>query len=188
LTDREQRDVTSGGADEVTLRRVLIILTVKSAYIKAIQQPPGFDYRRMECSLPNETFKVDGTELSGWEIRLFKANLGIQRKEVLVEEVYQCCAMIYRGGQGNRVFWNDREGEATEMLNFLKVDQIVKAYDGLAVKNGAPSNNVNGRARVNGSSTTPSVSHTAHAASRRMTGEQARRSSEDSRMQTSVTH
>lgn len=167
----------------------MIILTVKSAYIKAIQQPPGFDWRRMECSLPNETFKVDGTELAGWEIRLFKANLGIQRKEVLVEEVYQCCAMIYRGGSRNKVFWNDREGEATEMLNFLKVDQIVKAYDGLAVKNGAPSNNVNGRARLNGSTSGTSIAMSAQAPTRRMTGEQPnRRSSEDSRMQTSVTH
>lgn len=99
----------------------------------------------MECSLPRSTFLVDNRPLSGWEIRLFKANLGIQRKDALVEEVYQCCAMIYRGGSlnggggvggtaGNQVYWNDKEGEATEMLNFLKVDQIVKAYDGLSSK------------------------------------------------------
>ncbi|KAG9057717.1 hypothetical protein FS842_004636 [Serendipita sp. 407] len=175
LTDREQRDVLNGNSEEVLLRRILIILTIKGAYFKAIHQPPGFDYRRMECSLPHQLFKVDGHELSGWEIRMFKANLGIQRKETLVEEVYQCCAMIYRGPaivqalnqqqqqqqqqlhvtggmpvvQGkNRVYWNDKEGEATEMLNFLKVDQIVKAYDGLVLRNGPTTNVVNGRART----------------------------------------
>lgn len=209
LTEREQRDVSGGGAnaDEVLLRRLLIILTIKSAYIKAIQQPSGFDYRRMECQLPTQTFKVDGHELIGWEIRLFKANLGIQRKELLVEEVYQCCAVIYRGvpgaaglnnpataaamqaafppGKRNKIYWNDREGEATEMLNFLKVDQIVKAYDGLVLKNGAGSNNVNGRARVPGSSSGSGAvaggpSSAVSPTSARRLGEQpTRRSSED---------
>lgn len=161
----------------------------------------------MECQLPTQTFKVDGHELVGWEIRLFKANLGIQRKELLVEEVYQCCAVIYRGvpgvggpgglnpaaaaaamaaayppGKRNKIYWNDREGEATEMLNFLKVDQIVKAYDGLVLRNGAGSNNVNGRARVSGSSggggggPANAVSPTA---ARRLGEQQTRRSSED---------
>lgn len=186
--------MTERQSDEIVLRRVLIILTIKSAYIKAIQQPPGFDYRRMECSLPHQTFKVDGQELQGWEIRLFKANLGIQRKEVLVEEVYQCCAMIYRGGSKNRVYWNDKEGEATEMLNFLKVDQIVKAYDGLTIRNGAPSNNVNGRARVNGASSSTSRSGMATVPHKTGRGpmvidqQAVRRSSEDPRMQAGVTH
>lgn len=210
LTEREQRDVSAGGAnaDEVLLRRLLIILTIKSAYIKAIQQPSGFDYRRMECLLPTQTFKVDGQELVGWEIRLFKANLGIQRKDLLVEEVYQCCAVIYRGvpggtggggipggvgigagGKKNKIYWNDREGEATEMLNFLKVDQIVKAYDGLVLKNGAPSNNVNGRARVGSSGVVSPGSGVPPSAARRMPGEAARRSSEDAaRIQAGVMH
>lgn len=148
LTEREQRDVLSGNSDETLLRRILIILTIKTAYIKAIQQPPGFDYRRMECSLPTQQFRVDNHELLGWEIRMFKANLGIQRKEALVEEVYQCCAMIHRGGRVNRVYWNDKEGEATEMLNFLKVDQIVRAYDGLGVRNGQASSSAGGRTRT----------------------------------------
>jgi len=158
----------------------------------------------MECQLPSQTFKVDGHELVGWEIRLFKANLGIQRKELLVEEVYQCCAVIYRGGAGsagggnagaaggkkNKIYWNDREGEATEMLNFLKVDQIVKAYDGLVLKNGAPSNNVNGRARVsNSGSVVPAQTNGVHPAARRIVGEATRRSSEDAtRIQAGVIH
>jgi hypothetical protein len=157
MTEREQIDVCSGRTDESLLRRLLILLTIKSAYIRAIHQPPGFDYRRMDLSLPTSTFKVDGQELRGWEIRLFKSNLGIQRKDVLVEEIYQCCAMIHRpalagqrgtNGTYNKVYWNDKAEEAVEMLNFLKVDQIVKAYDGLVMKNGPPSNNVNGRART----------------------------------------
>jgi hypothetical protein len=163
----------------------------------------------MECQLPTQTFKVDGHELVGWEIRLFKANLGIQRKELLVEEVYQCCAVIYRGvpggtggggipggvgigagGKKNKIYWNDREGEATEMLNFLKVDQIVKAYDGLVLKNGAPSNNVNGRARVSSSGGVMGpASGVSPTAARRMQGEATRRSSEDAaRIQAGVMH
>lgn len=161
MTELEQRDISTGGSDEVLLRRLLIVLTIKQAYIKAINQPPGFDFRRMECNLPRERFTVDGRTLKGWEIRMFKATLGIQRNSDVQEEVYQCCAMIFRGWSENRVSWNNKEGEGDTMLNFLKVDQIVKAYDGLGSRHSSssstskPSTNPESRKRSAPSRSTP---------------------------------
>lgn len=122
------------GVDEVLFRRILIMLSFKQAYINAINQPAGFDFRRISCDFQpgKERVTVDGKTLVGWEVYMFKSNLGVQRRETIVEEIYQCCALIYRGwSNGNQWNWNSKKGDMDDSLNFLKVDQIVKAYDGL---------------------------------------------------------
>lgn len=134
LTDSEQNNAMSMGVDEVLFRRILIMLSFKQAYINAINQPAGFDFRRISCDFQpgKERVTVDGKPLVGWEVYMFKSNLGVQRRETIVEEIYQCCALIFRGwANGNQWNWNSKKGDMDESLNFLKVDQIVKAYDGL---------------------------------------------------------
>ena len=52
--------------DEATaLRRLNIILSMKDAHTKAICQPIGFDYSRINCDVPNKIMIVDGHELAG---------------------------------------------------------------------------------------------------------------------------
>ena len=77
----------------MTLRRLCIVLSCKDAYIKAIGQPVGFDYRRLEFNIPEEKATGDGHPLTGWEFRIFKAQLGVSRRGQIVQEDYQCvCA------------------------------------------------------------------------------------------------
>jgi len=129
----------------VVLRRLYILWTVKESYIKALGQPPGFDFSRIECRIPDEEVYVDGKRLNGWEFRLFKANLGVLRggeegsifkgyehlsgEPILKEEVYQCCMTIYRGGDRDGcVFkWSDKPKETDKYLRFVTLEAMINA-------------------------------------------------------------
>ena len=52
LTIQELEQVKADPTDEVMLRRLCIILALKQAYIRAIGQPLGFDYSRLDFDVP----------------------------------------------------------------------------------------------------------------------------------------
>ncbi|CAE7198549.1 unnamed protein product [Rhizoctonia solani] len=76
LTPLELSFLDPSLADEVKLRRLYIIWTLKESYTKALGQPMGFDFSRIECDIPHRIIRVDGEPLVGWEFRLFRANTG----------------------------------------------------------------------------------------------------------------
>ncbi|KAF4568325.1 hypothetical protein EYR40_010273 [Pleurotus pulmonarius] len=112
--------------DEVMLRRLCIIISLKQAYIKAIGQPIGFDLSRLEFNIPQETVIGDGHPLTGWEFRIFKANLGVARKDLLVEEQYQCVCAFFRGTPDTKFIWHDSQKELESWVQFINIDQMVK--------------------------------------------------------------
>ncbi|QRW26445.1 kinetochore protein Mis12/MTW1 [Rhizoctonia solani] len=111
--------------DEVKLRRLYILWTLKESYTKALGQPIGFDFSRIECDIPHRQIRVDGEPLLGWEFRLFRANTGVLRKGTLVEESYQCTTAIYRGGNTTKLLWEheDGVGEGDKWLRFARQNQ-----------------------------------------------------------------
>jgi len=128
------------------LNRLYVIWTMKEAYIKALGQPPGFDFSRVECRIPDEEVYVDGKRLTGWEFRLFKSNVGVVRSAnsvfreyrglvkpgtegELETEVYQCCMTIYRGSELNRCIfkWSQQSNELDKFLRFVTLDAMVNA-------------------------------------------------------------
>jgi 4'-phosphopantetheinyl transferase len=113
--------------DDVILRRLCILLTLKSAYIKALGQPTGFDYSRIDCDIPQEIIKVDGRVLKGWEFRLFKANLGVVRKGLLIEETYQCTTAMYRGWEKTVFVWDEDQREMARWLDFIPIDLVLSS-------------------------------------------------------------
>ncbi|EUC63049.1 4'-phosphopantetheinyl transferase [Rhizoctonia solani AG-3 Rhs1AP] len=127
LTPLELSFLDPSHTDEVKLRRLYIIWTMKESYTKALGQPIGFDFARIECDIPRRTIRVDGEPLLGWEFRLFRANTGVLRKGVLVEESYQCTTAIYRGGNGTKLLWEHDEGvgEGDKWLRFVRVEDLV---------------------------------------------------------------
>jgi 4'-phosphopantetheinyl transferase len=152
-TERAYLDVNDPGSTPVdnqrrALNRLFIIWTVKESYIKALGQPAGFDFTRIDCRIPDSQIFVDGKRLNGWEFRLFKANVGVFRSPnsvfrearrdgftptvpdpELQSEVYQCCMTIYRGGeQDGCVFkWGDQASELDKYLRFVTLDAMVNA-------------------------------------------------------------
>jgi len=131
---------------ERALNRLFVIWTIKEAYIKALGQPPGFDFSRVECRIPEEEIYVDNKRLTGWEFRLFKANIGVQRthnstfreyrgyispgeKPEIVREIYQCCMAIYRGSElaTCRFKWSTESQELEKFLRFVTLDAMVNA-------------------------------------------------------------
>lgn len=112
--------------DEVMLRRLCIIISLKQAYIKAIGQPIGFDLSRLEFNIPQETVIGDGHPLTGWEFRIFKANLGVARKDLLVEEQYQCVCAFFRGTPDTKFIWHDSQKELESWVQFINIDQMIK--------------------------------------------------------------
>jgi 4'-phosphopantetheinyl transferase len=113
--------------DDVILRRLCILLTIKTAYIKALGQPPGFDFSRIDCNIPEETIEVDGRSLTGWEFRLFKANLGVVRRGLLIEETYQCSVAVHRGGDETRFIWEEDEKNMANWVHFITTDTVLRS-------------------------------------------------------------
>ncbi|KAF8331858.1 uncharacterized protein EI90DRAFT_3055653 [Cantharellus anzutake] len=129
ITPLERSFLSTDLGDEVIMRRIFILWTLKEAYLKAIGQPLrlGFDWNRIECDIPNETITVDGRILCGWEFRLFKANVNVHpRKDPRSEQVYQVTAAIYRGGESTSFVWN-QELKLDPWLRFLTVDSVMDA-------------------------------------------------------------
>ncbi|GJJ07511.1 hypothetical protein Clacol_001713 [Clathrus columnatus] len=127
LTANERTLLDSSPQDDVILRRLCIILTVKSAYVKALGQPLGFDYGRIDCDIPHETIRIDGKPLKGWEFRLFKANLGVVRKGLLIEESYQCSTAMYRGLDKTVFIWEEDAKAMASWCHFIPIDTVLQS-------------------------------------------------------------
>lgn len=116
--------------DDVTLRRLCVILTLKTAYIRALGRQLGFDLSRVDCDIPQQMIRVDGSVLTGWEFRLFKANLGVDRNGILVEETYQCAVAIFRGGNQPCAFiWGGEPTKTGRWLHFRTLDDLLHSLN-----------------------------------------------------------
>jgi len=122
--------------DDVVLRRLCVLLTIKAAYIKAVGFLPGFDYSRIDCDIPQEIILCDGKPILGWEFHLFKANLGVLRNNVLIEEIYQCSTAIFRGGDKTTFIWEENEEHMKKWLNFISLERML--HDVLTPKSPPP--------------------------------------------------
>jgi 4'-phosphopantetheinyl transferase len=47
------RVVVVSHPNDLMLKQLCIVLALKEAYLKAIGQPPGFDFARLEFNVPN---------------------------------------------------------------------------------------------------------------------------------------
>lgn len=109
------------------LRRLSILLALKDSYIRAIGQPIGFDYARLEFDVSNSQATGDGTPLAGWEFRVFTANLGVARGPQLVQEQYECVCAFYRGPSSDIKFvWHQTPRELESWVQFINIDQMIK--------------------------------------------------------------
>jgi len=126
LTPLEISLISPDLGDEVVLRRLCIVLALKQAYIKAIGQPMGFDWSRLEFNIPEETARGDGHPLQGWEFRIFRANLGVARRDLLVEEHYQCVCAFFRGTKESKFIWHESAKDLESWVQFINIDQMVK--------------------------------------------------------------
>jgi len=113
--------------DEVVLRRLSILLSLKAAYIKAVGQGNAFDWLRLEFNIPCESARGDDHPLQGWEFRVFKAQLGVQRiGGVMLEESYQCACAFFRGTKESKFIWHDNAKDLEAWVQFINIDQMVK--------------------------------------------------------------
>ncbi|TFY83476.1 hypothetical protein EWM64_g547 [Hericium alpestre] len=124
LTELELSHMTPDLGDEIVLRRLCILIALKSAYIKAIGQPIGFDWSRLEFNVPEETCFGDGQPLTGWEFRLYKSQLGVLRKGATVEESYQCVTAHFRGTLNSTFVWQDNNKDLESWVQFINIDQM----------------------------------------------------------------
>lgn len=70
--------------------------------------------------------------LIGWEFRIFKANLGVIRRNRLYEEQYQCVCAFYRGHRHVRYIWQETSKELAEWVQFINIDQMLKVLPKLS--------------------------------------------------------
>lgn len=126
LTPLELTFIAPELGDEVVLRRLCILLSLKAAYIKAVGQSRGFDWSRLEFNIPNESARGDDHPLQGWEFRVFKAQLGVQRSGTVIEESYQCACAFFRGTKESKFIWHDNAKDLEAWVQFINIDQMIK--------------------------------------------------------------
>jgi 4'-phosphopantetheinyl transferase len=126
LTPLELTFIAPELGDEVVLRRLCILLSLKAAYIKAVGQSRGFDWSRLEFNIPNESARGDDHPLQGWEFRVFTAQLGVQRGGAVIEESYQCACAFFRGTKESKFIWNDNAKDLEAWVQFINIDQMIK--------------------------------------------------------------
>jgi len=127
LTPLEMTFLKPEYGDEIILRRLSILLSLKAAYIKAVGQGAAFDWSRLEFNIPKESAQGDDHPLQGWEFRVFKAQLGVQRMGgVMLEESYQCACAFFRGTKESKFIWHDNAKDLEAWVQFINIDQMVK--------------------------------------------------------------
>ncbi|KAF9784647.1 hypothetical protein BJ322DRAFT_1065519 [Thelephora terrestris] len=131
LTRLEISFIGPDNEEDVILRRLCILLTLKQAYIRAVGQPLGFDWSRLEFNIPDSTATGDHRTLNGWEFRLYKACVGIERKGQVIKEEYQCCSAYFRGHNGVKFVFHDEQKELDSWVQFITTDQLVNVVDKL---------------------------------------------------------
>lgn len=126
LTPLEISFILPNEKPEVVLRRLCLILALKQAYIKAIGQPIGFDWSRLEFNLPGETARGDGYPLQGWEFRMWTSNIAVLHDNGEVEEqTYQCATAFFRGTAESKFIWQKDKKELEGWVQYLNVDQLI---------------------------------------------------------------
>ncbi|PCH43223.1 hypothetical protein WOLCODRAFT_138255 [Wolfiporia cocos MD-104 SS10] len=125
LTPLEQSFIKPEEGDDVVLRRLCILLALKQAYIKAIGQPMGFDWARLEFNIPNESVTGDNIPLLGWEFRVWTASTAIERSGAIVHEKYQCACAFFRGTRESRFIWQKEQKDLESWVQFINLDQLI---------------------------------------------------------------
>jgi len=105
---------------------------MKESYIKAIGQPIGFDFSRLEFDVANKVAAGDGNKLMGWEFRVFTAKLGVARGTILKQEDYECVCAYYRGGQETTFIFQETPQELENWVQFINIDQLMAVANKLA--------------------------------------------------------
>jgi len=131
LTQLEISNIVNN-PDEITLKRLCILLALKEAYIKAIGQPIGFDFSRLEFDVPSKRVTGDGNALVGWEFRVFGAKLGVARGPNLKQEEYQCVCAYYRGTPDTTFVFHDTPQALENWVQFINIDQLMAVSGKLA--------------------------------------------------------
>ncbi|OSD04797.1 hypothetical protein PYCCODRAFT_1475868 [Trametes coccinea BRFM310] len=133
LTPLEQSFIAPEQGEEVVMRRLCVLLALKEAYIKAIGQPMGFDWSRLEFNIPEKKATGDGRPLAGWEFRVWTSELGwpIPNSDGHVKQAYQCAVAFFRRTRDTRFIWQNDAKELESWVQFITLDQLLNVADKL---------------------------------------------------------
>ena len=134
------------------MRRLCVILALKQAYIKAIGQPMGFDWSRLEFNIPDKKATGDGRPLNGWEFRVWSSELGwpvpgagpepapgpsagagaeTEGEGPHVRQHYQCAVAFFRRTRETRFVWHTEHKDLEAWVQFITLDQLLNVVDKL---------------------------------------------------------
>lgn len=95
--------------------------TLKEAYTKALGLGLGFDFRRVEFDVNNDTVRVDGEIPEGWHFSKFEIQDG--------DDLYQGVVAEFVGGNKSRV--DSERGPHDWLIHFDAVSFVERALQEL---------------------------------------------------------
>ncbi|KAJ7161177.1 hypothetical protein C8R46DRAFT_1164685 [Mycena filopes] len=127
LTALEWQHLIATKDDEVLLRRLCLILSLKAAYLDAIAQS-DIDWGRLEFDVTSHTARIDSQPLLGWEFRLFTSCVGVARGDVLATEQYQCASAFLRSTKDSEdptFLWYQPPTVPVDWVQYMNFDDLI---------------------------------------------------------------
>ena len=120
-------NILSGLPDWQLISRLTILLTIKGALINGLGQPFGFDLSRIEVNVPEDSIRVDGQPLLGWEFRLFRSALeGVIDEGIPFHELYQITVAFYRGNNLSKFIFIENPSDVHRWTQYFPLDNLIK--------------------------------------------------------------
>lgn len=92
----------------------------------------GFDFSRLEFDIIGKKAQGDGHPLTGWEFRIYMVTLGVARRDLLINEQYQCVTAFFRGTRETHYIWYETVKDLESWVQFINIDQMLKVIPKLS--------------------------------------------------------
>lgn len=117
----------SGLTNDQLLNRLIILLTIKESLISGLGQPVGFDLSRIDCNVLENSIRVDGQPLLGWEFRLVRSvQQGVSDQGQYYWEPYQITVAFYRGNNISKIIFTENPKDVERVMQYFTLENLIK--------------------------------------------------------------
>ena len=102
-------------------------MTIKESLISGLGQPVGFDLSRIDCSVPENSVRVDGQPLLGWGFRLVRSvQQGVSDSGQYYWEPYQITVAFYRANNISKIIFTENPKDVERVMQYFTLENLIK--------------------------------------------------------------